>query len=186
MTIPPSLVYHGEQQFFLAPIAGDLALATFLLVVPISRFGCARRDLDTRSDQLLVVDVDATIPSENNRMSAAANEFEEVVDAQLASLDASDAYASVWADCVAEAEAKGTRISWGGRGRGGRGAGRRTFQPHDVVVDGVCLEFLNDASVTGEGAGGSKTLLQGATIKLLSGKTYSLVGRNGVGKSRVC
>jgi len=30
-----------------------------------------------------------------NRMSAAANEFEEVVDAQFASLDASDAYASV-------------------------------------------------------------------------------------------
>ena len=116
-------------------------------------------------------------------MSAAANEFEEVVDAQLASLDASDAYASVWADCVAEAEAKGSRISWGGRGRGGRGAGRRTFQPHDVVVDGVCLEFLNDASVTGEGAGGSKTLLQDANIKLLSAKCYSLVGRNGVGKS---
>lgn len=114
---------------------------------------------------------------------SAADEFEEVVDAQLASLDASDALASVWATCVAEAEANGTRISWGGRGRGGRGAGRSTFQPHDVVVDGVCLEFLNDASVTGEGAGGSKTLLQDATIKLLSGKVYSLVGRNGVGKS---
>ena len=114
---------------------------------------------------------------------SAADEFEEVVDAQLASLDASDALASVWETCVAEAETNGTRISWGGRGRGGRGAGRRTFQPHDVLVDGVSLEFLNDASVTGEGAGGSKTLLRDATIKLLSGKVYSLLGRNGVGKS---
>ena len=43
VTIPSSLVHHGEQLFFLAPIAGDLALATFLLVVPISRFGCAAR-----------------------------------------------------------------------------------------------------------------------------------------------
>ena len=32
VTIPSSLIYHGEQHFFLAPIAGDLACATFLLV----------------------------------------------------------------------------------------------------------------------------------------------------------
>ena len=32
MAIPSSLVHHGEQLFFLAPRAGDLACATFLLV----------------------------------------------------------------------------------------------------------------------------------------------------------
>ena len=123
--------------------------------------------------------------------ACAADEFDEVVSAQLASLDASDALSSAWAECVAEAENKAksngststSTIQWGGRGRGGRGTARRTFQPHDMVVHGVNLEYANDATITGVGAGGSKTLLQDATLKLLSGKVYSLVGRNGVGKS---
>ena len=127
--------------------------------------------------------------------ACAADEFDEVVHTQLASLDASDALSSAWAECVAEAEAKSksksngsgststSTIQWGGRGRGGRGTARRTYQPHDVVVNNVCLEYANDATITGVGAGGSKTLLQDATLKFLSGRVYSLVGRNGVGKS---
>lgn len=124
--------------------------------------------------------------------SHAAAEFEDVVQAQLASLDATDTYASAWADALEDVAAAAaassqhgdgglansiTNIRWGGRGRGGRGTSRRTFQPHDVIVDNVCLEFVNDASVSGPGGGGSRVLLDGATLKLLSGRVYSLVGR---------
>ncbi|KAL9187236.1 hypothetical protein ACHAXT_001339 [Thalassiosira profunda] len=112
----------------------------------------------------------------------------DVLTSQLASLDATDAYASAWEAALAEASAAtasgdAIKVSWGGRGKGGRGAARRTFQPHDIVVEDVSLEYVNDASVTGEGSGGSKVLLQGAYLKLLPGKVYTLIGRNGVGKS---
>lgn len=76
------------------------------------------------------------------------------------------------------AESKNLRqILWGGRGKGGRGTSRRTFQPDDIVVDGVTLEYLNDTEVTGSGSGGSKLLLSDAYLKLLPGKVYALVGR---------
>jgi ATPase subunit of ABC transporter with duplicated ATPase domains len=116
-------------------------------------------------------------------MVVAVGQGQEVLQAQLESLDATDCYASAWSDALALAEASAGRLSWGGRGRGGRGIARRTFQPRDIVVDGVCLEYVNDASVTGGGGGGSKVLLSDAYVKLLPGRVYSLIGRNGVGKS---
>jgi hypothetical protein len=69
------------------------------------------------------------------------------------------------------------KVPWGGRGKGGRGTSRRTFQPDDIVLDGVTLEYVNDAQLTGSGAGGSKLLLSDAYLKLLPGKVYALVGR---------
>ena len=68
----------------------------------------------------------------------------------------------------------------GGRGRGGRGASRKTIQPRDVVLQDVNLEYVSDVT---SGAVGTKTLLQNSYLKLLSGKIYALVGRNGCGKS---
>jgi len=50
-------------------------------------------------------------------------------------------------------------------------------------VDSVNLEYMNDVSVTGAGSGGSKVLLNDAYLKLLPGRVYTLIGRNGVGKS---
>ena len=104
--------------------------------------------------------------------------MESVVDAQLNSLDDTDVYASAWADALAAAK-ESKRVSWGGRGRGGRGLARRTFQPSTVVVDDVRLEYVSDANPGLPG----KTLLNGATLKLLPQHVYALVGRNGCGKS---
>lgn len=76
------------------------------------------------------------------------------------------------------AESKNLRmVPWGGRGKGGRGTSRRTFQPDDIIIDGVNLEYVNDAELTGSGAGGSKLLLSDAYLKLLPGRVYALVGR---------
>ena len=107
---------------------------------------------------------------------------QDIVDAQHESLDATDAYASAWSAALAEASAVSGGVfkpCWGGRGKGGRGAARRTFQPRDIVVDAICLEYVNDASVTGAGGGGSKVLLSDAYLKLLPGRVFALVGRNG-------
>lgn len=118
---------------------------------------------------------------------------QDVLNAQHESLDATDAYASAWSVALAEAEASAAtaaassdgdnhgiiKVKWGGRGKGGRGTARRTFQPRDIVVDNVSLEYVNDASVTGAGGGGSKVLLNEAYLKLLPGRVYSLIGRNG-------
>ena len=79
---------------------------------------------------------------------------------------------------VHSAENKNLRqVPWGGRGKGGRGRSRRTFQPDDIIVDGIDLEYVNDAQFTGSGAGGSKLLLSDAVLKLLPGKVYALIGR---------
>ena len=111
--------------------------------------------------------------------------MDEVTEAQHLSLDAANCYSSAWSDAIAKASNL-RNVSWGGRGKGGRGLNRRTFQPHDIVVDSVSLEFINDTSITGAGKGGSKTLLENAYLKLLPSKVYALVGRNGVGKSILC
>ena len=111
----------------------------------------------------------------------------DILDAQHESLDATDTYASAWSVALAKASAAAAAVSgdgiikpsWGGRGRGGRGATRRTFLPRDIVVDAVYLEYVNDASVTGAGGGGSKILLSDAYLKLLPGRVYALIGRNG-------
>ena len=111
---------------------------------------------------------------------------QDVLNAQHESLDATDAYASAWSVALAEATAARDgnsnapiKVSWGGRGKGGRGTARRTFQPRDIVVDSVNLEYMNDVSVTGAGSGGSKVLLDDAYLKLFPGRVYTLIGRNG-------
>ena len=77
---------------------------------------------ETRRLLVLVASFFFSEPVVTMSAACAADEFDEVVSAQLASLDASDALSSAWAACVAEAEAKsksnghGTsrKISWGG------------------------------------------------------------------------
>lgn len=104
-----------------------------------------------------------------------ATTLETIVQQQLTSLDDTDAYASAWSEVVQQQD---RAPQWGGRGRGGRGLARQTFQPRDIVVENVNLEYV---SVKDELP--SKVLLEDATLKLLSGHVYALVGRNGVGKS---
>jgi len=66
---------------------------------------------------------------------------QDVLNTQHESLDATDAYASAWTTALAEAQSNNSnndvpiKVSWGGRGKGGRGTARRTFQPFDIVVD---------------------------------------------------
>jgi ATPase subunit of ABC transporter with duplicated ATPase domains len=100
---------------------------------------------------------------------------ETIGDSQLRALDDTDYYATAWADVLEKANDFG--VQWGGRGQGGRGRARRTFQPKDVVVDDVRLEFVGSHSAS------CRMLLEGATLKLLSGSIYALVGYNGNGKS---
>ncbi|MGK3745248.1 MAG: ATPase subunit of ABC transporter with duplicated ATPase domains [Bacillariaceae sp.] len=99
---------------------------------------------------------------------------EAVTRAQLSSLDDTDCYASVWEQILSKQRRTGqsTHI-WGGKGKGGRGLGRRTIQPNDVVVEDVRLQYLF----------GDACLLESATIKLLHNHIYCLLGRNGSGKS---
>mmetsp|Transcript_14490 Transcript_14490/g.23998 ORF Transcript_14490/g.23998 Transcript_14490/m.23998 type:complete len:693 (+) Transcript_14490:101-2179(+) len=100
-----------------------------------------------------------------------------VVQSQLQSLDDTDTYASAWTEALAASAADGSTVSWGGRGRGGRGLARRTLQPQTVVVEDVTLQFVGDPSLP------PKLLLEGASLKLLPGRVYALVARNGAGKS---
>ena len=104
--------------------------------------------------------------------------LESVAQAQLQSLDDTDTYASSWNEALATAESN-TTVLWGGRGRGGRGLSRCTFQPSTIVVGDVTLHYVGDR----DSSLPNKLLLDAATLKLLPGKVYSLVGRNGAGKS---
>ena len=111
-----------------------------------------------------------------------------ITEAQLSSLDDADPYSSVWTDAVDRALSSSKKfVEWGGRGRGGRGLSRRTWQPFDIIVPNVHLEYVPDgpsASFNDSmNASQCRTLLQDANIKLLAGKIYGIVGRNGVGKS---
>mmetsp|Transcript_7324 Transcript_7324/g.12289 ORF Transcript_7324/g.12289 Transcript_7324/m.12289 type:complete len:842 (+) Transcript_7324:167-2692(+) len=84
------------------------------------------------------------------------------------SLDDTDSFASAWQECVASGN------SWGGRGFGGRGVARRYrggTGGRDVIVDGVTLAFAG------------KELLSRTSLRLVGGRRYALLGRNGVGKS---
>mmetsp|Transcript_29770 Transcript_29770/g.72088 ORF Transcript_29770/g.72088 Transcript_29770/m.72088 type:complete len:472 (-) Transcript_29770:1017-2432(-) len=86
---------------------------------------------------------------------------------------------------------------WGGRGKGGRGLSRRTVQPTTIVIDDIRLQYLRDRRTRtatknndkkrtpgpGGNKGGQRMLLDGATLKLLHGHRYALIGRNGSGKS---
>ena len=113
-----------------------------------------------------------------------SNPHEQVISSQMTAIDASDSLASQWEDALdsisQETSFKQQSLIWGGKGKGGRGISRRTIQPKDVIVDDVNLEYVSDAN---SGAVGSKTLLAGADLKLLSGKVYAMIGRNGCGKS---
>lgn len=106
-----------------------------------------------------------------------------VTQAQQESLDDTDCYASIWEQILSRqreedkpssstSSAKHGGGIWGGRGKGGRGLARRTFQPKDVVIDNVRLQYL-----------GGEVCLDRATIKFLHNHVYALVGRNGCGKS---
>lgn len=54
-------------------------------------------------------------------------------------LDAVDDWSSAWAEC------RDKGLKWGGRGRGGRGVQRNTWQPKDVWIEGVTLAYLGKA-----------------------------------------
>lgn len=99
-----------------------------------------------------------------------------VVQSQLTALDDTESYATAWQLALSKATKDG-RVQWGGRGKGGRGLARRTFQPKDIVVDNVRLEFV------GSKHGASRVLLDNASLRLLSSRVYALVGRNAAGKS---
>eukprot|EP00978_Attheya_sp_CCMP212_P002654 scaffold5444_cov63-Attheya_sp.AAC.2 len=108
--------------------------------------------------------------------------LDEIVAEQLTSLDDADAYASAWATALEAIEkndqgSSSHTVLWGGRGKGGRGLGRQTYQPHQVIVDGVSLEYV--------GPSGTNLLLDHSTtkLKLLSSRVYAMIGRNGCGKS---
>ena len=88
------------------------------------------------------------------------NNFEEQ---KLNDLASQDDWSSAWEDC------KRLGLKWGGRGRGGRAAGRMTVQSKDVVLEGCTLTYSGIE------------LLQRTTLRLLHGKCYGLIGRNGVG-----
>jgi ATPase subunit of ABC transporter with duplicated ATPase domains len=135
----------------------------------------------------------------------------DVVKAQLQSLDDTDLYATKWKEAKERyyhqastqhsfltagsqqpLPLKKATFKWGGRGQGGRGTARRTFQIRDVVVkDTVRLEYVGSSSASAlvssspdvPPPSSGRLLLEGATLKLLSGHVYSLVGRNGTGKS---
>jgi ATPase subunit of ABC transporter with duplicated ATPase domains len=145
---------------------------------------------------------------------------DEILQAQLKSLDDTDLYATAWQQARQRyyASRQGTSddgdndknrggcgaFKWGGRGQGGRGTSRRTFQLLDIVVkDTVRLEYLAGSSTSlsssaaaagttskqsasassSSTASSSGLLLDGATLKLLSGRVYALIGPNGSGKS---
>ena len=87
--------------------------------------------------------------------------FEE---SKLSELNDTDDWASAWDEC------KRLGLKWGGRGMGGRATGRCTVQTRDVVVEGCTMSYLGN------------NLLNRTTLRLLHGKVYGLIGRNGVGK----
>lgn len=108
-----------------------------------------------------------------------------VVQSQLEHLDDTDAYATAWKDAVQCAGESGatpfspTILQSGGRGQGGRGLARRTWQPHDILLPSVRLEYMGQSVASKD----ARLLLDHAVIKLLSGHVYALVGPNGCGKS---
>ena len=103
-----------------------------------------------------------------------ATTLKHVIDSQLDSLDDTDGYVTAWKQALqsvyTEDQQSKRKVRWGGRGRGGRGKARHTFQPKDVVLHDVRLEYVG----TNEAA--SRLLLKEATLKLLSGRVYALIG----------
>ena len=115
-------------------------------------------------------------------MATTTEHLSFILETQLQSLDDTDCYsivkyASAWVYAIQAAIESHTIVSWGGRGKGGRGLSRRTFQPHSVSLENVRLEYVNESGLPG------KLLLDAAFLKILSQRVYALVGRNGCGKS---
>lgn len=125
--------------------------------------------------------------NENERIVSDFNEFEEEQVAELEDTDDWGNYlililfnyllslfyliyllfyflATAWQEC------KELGLKWGGRGMGGRATGRMTVQTKDVVVEGCTMAYLGT------------NLLERTTLRLLQGRKYGLIGRNGVGK----
>lgn len=75
---------------------------------------------------------------------------------------------SAWQECQMQGE------SWGGRGRGGRGAYAGAV---NSVHSNIHLTNINVSLENGT------ELLQQATMDIVKGRRYGLIGRNGVGKS---
>lgn len=88
--------------------------------------------------------------------------FEEQKVDELADVDD---WSNAWDEC------KRLGKKWGGRGFGGRATNRQTIQTKDVVVEGCTLSYLKN------------NLLDRTTLRLLDGRIYGLIGKNGVGKS---
>ena len=109
--------------------------------------------------------------------TATTSSLTSVAQSQLESLDDTDCYATAWQRALEKYD--GSRmVVWGGRGRGGRGLARRTFQPNDCVVPDLRLEYL--ATFTSRG----RILLKDTTLKLqCPGLVYAVIGPNGSGKS---
>jgi ATPase subunit of ABC transporter with duplicated ATPase domains len=99
---------------------------------------------------------------------------EDIVESQLSHLDDTDAYAAAWSEAL---ERDGRKVHWGGKGQGGRGLARRTFQPRDVSVAGVRLEYVGHSGMP------PVLLLDNATLKLSAGHVYGVVGKTACGKS---
>ena len=105
--------------------------------------------------------------------------IDSIQNEQLQALDDTDVYASVWEHVLKSSSSSSEwKVVWGGRGKGGRGLARQTYQPKDIVVPDVTLHYV--ASSTRP----PSILLEGSTLKILSSyKIYAIVGRNGCGKS---
>lgn len=110
---------------------------------------------------------------------------ETVVKSQLEHLDDTDQYANAWSDAVQAAKeaTNKKKLHWGGRGQGGRGRSRRTYQDTHVSVEDVRLEYVGGGSAATGGGLNARILLENATLKLQMGHVYALVGPNGCGKS---
>ena len=138
------------------------------------------------------VAVPPTSPANNNNNNNNNNPLDAIVQQQLTSLDDTDAYATAWSDLLSSQEPDSGPVTWGGRGRGGRGLARRTHQPRSIVVEDIHLEYVGVQTSSSSSSSSSshpqtqlpsQVLLEGATLKLLPGHVYALVGRNGSGKS---
>jgi hypothetical protein len=92
---------------------------------------------------------------------ASFEDFEEQKVDELADVDD---WSNAWEEC------KRLGKKWGGRGFGGRATNRCTVQTKDVVIEGCTLSYLKN------------NLLDRTTLRLLDGRVYGLIGRNGVGK----
>lgn len=84
-----------------------------------------------------------------------SNKFEEK---KVNDVEELDDWSSAWNEC------KKLGLKWGGRGRGGRAAGRMTVQTRDVVIEGCTMSFLGN------------NLLERTTLRLLHGRRYGLIG----------